>query len=112
MTEELRHSESAIGIARLVDLVEPLFEIAGTLDKSGGQVSRQDGERVGRIDSAGGEIRGPAITDTGTGKTKEANDHLFEPFFTTEEAGRGTGLGRLIVYRMVKQSGGHIRVES
>jgi len=53
-----------------------------------------------------------SIKDTGLGMTQEVKERIFEPFFTTKEMGKGTGLGLSMVYAIVKQSGGHIRVDS
>jgi signal transduction histidine kinase len=53
-----------------------------------------------------------AVCDTGAGMSKEILQHVFEPFFTTKKAGEGTGLGLSQVYGFVKESKGHIEIDS
>ncbi len=52
------------------------------------------------------------VSDTGTGISEEAKEHVFEPFFTTKKTGEGTGLGLSMIYGFAKQSGGHISLYS
>jgi signal transduction histidine kinase/ActR/RegA family two-component response regulator len=53
-----------------------------------------------------------SLRDTGTGMSQEVIERAFEPFFTTKEIGKGTGLGLSMVFGVVRQSGGAVRIRS
>jgi PAS domain S-box-containing protein len=53
-----------------------------------------------------------AVSDTGTGIPAALIDKVFDPFFTSKGPGKGTGLGLSMVYGFVKQSAGHIKINS
>lgn len=52
------------------------------------------------------------VTDNGVGMTDDVRAHIFEPFFSTKERGKGTGLGLALAYSMIDEAGGEIRVTS
>jgi PAS domain S-box-containing protein len=63
-------------------------------------------------DLAEGEYVAIEVADTGTGMPPDVLARAFEPFFTTKDIGKGSGLGLAMVYGFVKQSGGHVAIDS
>ncbi len=59
-----------------------------------------------------GEFVEMKFADTGIGIEKDHVEHIFEPFYTTKDIGKGTGLGLANVYAIIRKHGGFIRVES
>jgi PAS domain S-box-containing protein len=65
------------------------------------------GEEIGA-----GEYVAISVRDGGTGMTPEVLARVFEPFYTTKEKGKGSGLGLSMVYGFVRQSGGHVLIDT
>jgi signal transduction histidine kinase/CheY-like chemotaxis protein len=84
----------------------------GTLTIATRNVAAVEMGATGCPEAPSGEYVKFSVADTGIGISKAMQEHLFEPFFTTKEVGKGTGLGLATVYGIVKQSGGHMRIDS
>ncbi len=75
-------------------------------------VEVNDAEAAQRPAMIPGSYAKITVTDTGVGMDEETKTHIFEPFYTTKEAGKGTGLGLATAYGIVKQSRGFIWVQT
>jgi CheY-like chemotaxis protein len=84
----------------------------GTLRIESRNVDISDRDGRGHQQPVPGRYVKLTVADSGVGIGPEIRPRLFEPFFTTKPEGQGTGLGLAVVHGFVKQTGGHIEVES
>ena len=84
----------------------------GHLTLSTGVASLDDHYQGLHPEIAAGEYAMIAVTDDGVGMTAEVAARAFEPFYTTKEVGKGSGLGLSMVYGFAKQSNGHVSIYS
>jgi two-component system cell cycle sensor histidine kinase/response regulator CckA len=75
-------------------------------------VDERESRELGSRQMPPGEYVLIEVRDTGCGMNEEVKQKIFEPFFSTKEVGRGTGLGLSTVYGIVKQTGGYIYTDS
>jgi CheY-like chemotaxis protein/two-component sensor histidine kinase len=81
-----------------------------TIETSNVSLDARDASMV--PDATEGDYVLIAVRDTGVGMSAPVRARVFEPFFTTKDVGAGSGLGLSMVYGFVKQSGGHVSIES
>lgn len=84
----------------------------GTLTIETSNTNLDDEYVTAQLDLAPGEYVQISISDTGAGISQDNIDHVFDPFFTTQDFGEKSGLGLSMVFGFIKQSSGHISIYS
>ncbi|GLQ05579.1 hybrid sensor histidine kinase/response regulator [Sneathiella chinensis] len=84
----------------------------GTLTITTGNVTLDDDYAAGEPDLTAGDYILITVTDTGEGIADADIDHVFDPFFTTEDFGQKSGMGLSMVFGFAKQSSGHVSIYS
>jgi PAS domain S-box-containing protein len=81
-----------------------------TIETANSWISQEYADR--HVDVQPGQYVQLSVSDTGVGIAPKDLGRVFEPFYTTKEMGKGTGLGLAMVYGFIRQSGGHVDIYS
>ena len=95
-----------------VNAADAMSEHGGVLEVSLGNVDIDGGAFAAAAGIGAGSYVRLRVSDTGQGMTPEVLKRIFDPYFTTKEVGKGTGLGLAVVHGIVKSYGGGIAVSS
>ena len=98
-----------LALVNLIINARDAMPSGGTVTVSAGNCEVEDDQLPG---VAGGDYVRICVSDTGTGISPDNLEKVLEPFFTTKEVGKGSGLGLSMVYGFAKQSNGAFRLES
>ena len=102
------HSQIEQVLLNLAGNAHDAMPEGGELTIAARNVTISEGQQDGPAGLPPGDYVRIKVSDTGTGINQDVMEHIFEPFYTTKEVGKGTGLGLASVYGIVKNHGGHI----
>ncbi|OAN57933.1 hybrid sensor histidine kinase/response regulator [Sphingobium sp. TCM1] len=111
-TIEVDHNQMENALLNLAVNARDAMPGGGKLDIEIDNIEIDSAQAVRDGEMPPGQYVRISLSDSGAGMDADTLRHAVEPFFTTKDVGRGTGLGLSMVYGFIKQSGGHLQVYS
>ncbi len=105
-------TQLTVALTNLATNARDAMPLGGELSITVRPISLDDGYAATHPDVAAGAYAAICVSDTGTGISTGDLGRIFEPFYTTKARDKGSGLGLSMVFGYLKQSGGHVSVES